>query len=138
DSTRDCARRRAGAELGGPPAVPGQDGPERPVGLAERLELARAGRRDVPREAVAVAYPEVGDRPDVEPAQLEDEEHLRRPWPDAAHARQPGDDLVVGLPGERTRRQDDRAVERLAREVAQRADLGARQADGPQRLVGQG
>jgi hypothetical protein len=84
-----------------------------------------------------VAHPEVGDRPDVEPAQLEDEEHLRRPGADAAHARQRADDLVVGLAGQGARRQDERPVECLRREVAQRADFGTRQADGPQRLVGQ-
>jgi 3-hydroxyisobutyrate dehydrogenase-like beta-hydroxyacid dehydrogenase len=53
------------------------------VPIAARLELSRAGHRDLPRQYVAAAHPEVAGRPDVQATELEDEEHLRRPTTDA-------------------------------------------------------
>ena len=102
------ALRRARVQFRGPPAVPGRHRPVGPERLAERLELARGRLGDLPGQPVAAADAEVADRPDVQPPQLEDQEHLRRPRPDAAHRRQPRDDLVVALPGQPARRQHHR------------------------------
>src|SRR5438309_7364568 len=52
-------------ELDGPPAVPRDDRAVGAVGVAERLELPRCRHRDLPCESVALADPEVPDRPDV-------------------------------------------------------------------------
>src|SRR5208337_1171333 len=83
----------ARVQFRGPPAVPGRHRPVRPEPVAERLELPGGRRRDLPGQPIAAADAEVADRPDVQAAQLEEQEHLGRPGPDAAHLRQPRDDL---------------------------------------------
>src|SRR6188474_2729218 len=87
-------RRRAAAEVDRLPAVQRSGAAERPVALAFGFQCARRdGCWQFVDEAVAVAHAEVVDRPDVGPAQLEEQEHLGRPATDAADGDQPGDDL---------------------------------------------
>src|SRR5262249_36697505 len=97
---RASARRWADAaavECHGGPAVARDDRAIRPEALAERVELPRRRRRvELPRKAVAAPDAEVVDGPDVEPAQLEEEEHLRAPAPDPADGRELGGDSLVG------------------------------------------
>src|SRR5258708_6779107 len=77
------------------PAIAGDDGAIGTEPVAERREVFRAWRWvEAPGEAVALAYAEVVDGPDVEPAELEHEVHLCGPSSDAAHGYQIGDDLV--------------------------------------------
>src|SRR5207237_498393 len=57
-------------ELDCAPAVPRRDRPVRAVGIAQRLKLARARHRDLPREAIAAAHAEVAGGPDVEATYL--------------------------------------------------------------------
>src|SRR5271165_1411974 len=85
----------AGGQLDRPPAVPGDDAAVRVVGLAEDVELPGRRRRDVPRQAVPAAHAQVARWPDVQSAELEHEEDLSGPPPDAAHAGQASDDLSV-------------------------------------------
>src|SRR5438067_1913132 len=112
-------------EVDGPPAVPGRDravGAER---VAQRLELLGRGRGvDTPGEGVPHADAEVVNRPDVEAAQLEEQEHLRGPAADAAHLDEAGDDLVVAEPARPG--EHDRSVHHLCREVADGCSLGRR------------
>ena len=81
--------RAVRAGVGGPPAVPGRQRPVRPErspsGSSSSPWVA-ARRSD--RIAVALADAEVADRPHVEPAELEHEEHLGGPPSDAAHQRE--------------------------------------------------
>src|SRR3954464_2421465 len=80
-----------------PPEIPGSHGAIRSPLFADLRELlwrrqffATEGLREAFLDSV------VGYRPDVEPAELEEEQHLHRPAPDAAHLRDPLDDLFVG------------------------------------------
>src|SRR3989442_7855463 len=72
----------SGVQLHGPPAVPGDHRAVGAVRIAKRFELSRTRHRHVPRQAVAMANPEVAGRPNVLPAELEHEEHLGRPLTD--------------------------------------------------------
>src|SRR5450759_3388991 len=90
-ATRDAEHRVHCA-----PAVPGRDRPERSKHITFGLE--GAGRRQIfqlVRERPALADPVVVNRPHVEPAQLEDQEHLGGPPADASHLHQVRDKLVV-------------------------------------------
>jgi hypothetical protein len=126
-----------GVQCCGSPAVPGQHRPVRTVRIAERLELPRGRRRDLPGQPVAAADAEVADRPDVQAAELEQEEHLGRPGAYAADRGQAGDDLLIALPGQAARGQDHRPVQHFGCQVPQRHHLGPGQADRAERLVGQ-
>src|SRR2546423_3263060 len=86
-------------QFDGPPAVPGDDRAVGAIRVAERFELARGRHRHLPCEAVALADTEVACRPDIEPPQPEDEEHLRRPRSDPANGREAGDYLFIRMEG---------------------------------------
>src|SRR5256885_16573272 len=86
---------------GGLPALPGRPRWVGPEPLALSLELLR--RRELPQvvgQRVAFANAVVPDRPHVEPAQLEDQEHLSGPLSDAAHNREARNDVLVGEPAD--------------------------------------
>src|SRR5215472_10931122 len=137
-SAGDRAVRRAAVELGRAPAVPRHDAAVRPVRVAERLELLGGRRRDAPRQAEALPDPEIAGRPHVQAPQLEHEEHLRGPRPDAPDRRQPRDHLVVALGPQPGRVEHDRAVEHLAGQILQRGRLVGGQAGRAEFLGGQG
>src|SRR3984957_13734185 len=82
-SAGDGAGLRACVELGGTPAVPGDDAAVGAEGLAKRVELLRGRGRDVPGQGEALADDEVAGGPDVEAAELEQQEHFGRPAADA-------------------------------------------------------
>src|SRR5437763_1364871 len=75
-------------EIVGAPVGPRDDCAVVPVVLTERFQLAGSLSWDLPREAVALADPEVADRPDVEAPEPEYEEHLGRPRSDATNGRE--------------------------------------------------
>src|SRR4051794_12898570 len=78
------------------PAVARDDRAVGTEAFAERVEQLRGRwRRDPPCDPVALADAEVVDGPDVEPAQLEHQEHLGRPAADAPHRHELGHELVV-------------------------------------------
>src|SRR5262252_8480570 len=85
----------ARVQFGGSPAVPRYDAAVRPVRVAERIEFLRGRRRDAPGEPVPLPHAQVSRGPDVQPPQLEQQEHLRRPRADTADGREPGDHLFV-------------------------------------------
>src|SRR5437667_2250827 len=81
----------------GLPAVPCRHRAIGPEPLALALELLR--RQQIPQaigQGVALAHPVVADRPDVEPAKLENQEHFGGPSPDTPDDRQPRDDFLIG------------------------------------------
>src|SRR6266566_4379866 len=81
------------------PAVARDDRAVGAEALTERRELLRGRRRvELPCRAVALADTEVVDGPDVEPAQLEHQVHLRGPAADTADGDELGDQLVVAEP----------------------------------------
>src|SRR5216117_3615641 len=85
----------------GLPAIPRGHRSVGPEPLALSLELLR--RRELPQvvgQRVAFANAVVPDRPHVEPAQLEDQEHLSGPLSDAAHNREARNDVLVGEPAD--------------------------------------
>jgi len=92
----------------------------------------------VPRKPVSASHAEVTDRPDVETAKLEQQEHLGRPGTDAAHRGQAFDYLLIVLPGQSAGRQDHSSVKDLCRQIAQRCDLVAGKASRPKLVIGQG
>src|SRR6476620_43660 len=68
------------------PAVAGDNGAVRAESIAERFELLRRGRwLDVPGQSISLPDAQVGDRPDVEPAEFEHQVHLRGPAADATN-----------------------------------------------------
>src|SRR6266852_5602608 len=83
----------------GAPAVPSGHAAVRAVRLAERFEFT-GGRRGIDAMDASVSFSdtEVVDGPDVEPPELEDQEHLGGPGADPFDERQLSDDLVVGEP----------------------------------------
>src|SRR2546421_12866548 len=91
--------------VAGLPAVPGGNRPVRPEALPLGLKLLR--RQEVPQavgQRVAFANPVVLDRPHVEPAQLEDQEHFGGPAPDAADDSEARDDVLVSEPTDPSKR----------------------------------
>src|SRR5947208_9162978 len=83
--------------MDGLPAVPSGDRSVRTESVAFHLELFRLRQLlESIRQGVALANPIVVYRPHVEPAELEDQEHLGRPLADTPHHGQALDDLVVG------------------------------------------
>jgi len=108
----------------GSPAIPRGHRAVGPEAFARDLELLR---RRQPRQSVgqrvAVAHAIVTDRPHVEPAQLENEEHLGGPASDAAHDRQARDDLLVGEPADAM--QGDCPSDYAGSEIPDRRDLAA-------------
>src|SRR5215471_20748028 len=109
----ECALARARVELGGPPAIPGDNAPVRPEPVAERLKLLRGRRRDPPREPVTLPDSEIAGRPHVKPPELEDHEHLGGPLPDAPDRREPLDHVIIAQPSEPDWLENDRAVQHL-------------------------
>ena len=85
----ECRRRASSTR----PRPTGRGGTAR---RAARAPSAVGGAGEVEEAPVALAHAEVVDRPHVEPAELEHQEHLRGPAPDAAHERELAHDLVVG------------------------------------------
>src|SRR5271163_1972670 len=122
-SAGDGAGLRARVELGGSPAVPGDDAAVGVVGLAQRVELLRGGGGDVPGQGEALADDEVAGGPDVEAAELEQQEHFGRPPPDPPDRGEAGRDLLVALPGEAPGVEHDGAVEDLGGQVLHRERL---------------
>src|SRR5437763_14175479 len=107
-ATRGAGRRVSSmSEFEGAPEVPARDGPEWAPPFAARGDLPR--RRYLlraERELGAPTQAEVVDGEDVGPAEVEDQEHLRAPSPDAAHGGERVDALVVAeTPHLRERRQ---------------------------------
>ena len=98
-------------------------GPEHLAQLSQLLGLRQLGQPVGAR--VALAHAVVVDRPHVQPAELEDQEHLGRPAADAPHAGEPGHDLVVRHPILVAER--DGAVEHSGRQVLDRGCLGTGQ-----------
>src|SRR5258708_1588914 len=82
-----------GVELRRTPAVPSHDTSVRMVWLAEQIELLRRRRRDPPGEAEAFANAQVACGPDIEPSQLEHQEHFGGPRADATHLGETRDHL---------------------------------------------
>src|SRR6267378_2060767 len=78
------------------PAVPGRDGAVRSKAFALRLESTRSRKvREFVSAGPALTNPVVVDRPNVKAAQLEDEEHLGGPSPDASYLHQACHQLIV-------------------------------------------
>jgi hypothetical protein len=102
--------------------------------LRDALELGRSG---VLREAVGAphrgARAQVADRQDVRAAEVEDQEHVRRPRPEPLDGHELGLHLVVVELGQPVEVQA--AVLDARREVAQVLDLAPRQADAAHLLV---
>jgi hypothetical protein len=80
----------------------------------------------------AVADPEVVDGPDIRTVQLEHQEHLGCPAPDASHLHQTLDDLVVAERVEVVHRHG--SVDELGGEVDDRRQLVGGESRGPERL----
>src|SRR4051812_21449116 len=73
-------RGTAPRQRDGFPAVAGDDGAVGTEPVAEGFELPWTRRWvEAPGEAVTLAHAEIVDGPDVEPAELEHQVHLRRP-----------------------------------------------------------
>src|SRR2546426_7269290 len=87
----------------GLPAIPRRHRSVGPEPLALPLKLLR--RQELPQavgQRVAFANAVVPDRPHVEPAQLEDQEHLSGPPSDAAHNREAEDVLPLSRAADQT------------------------------------
>jgi hypothetical protein len=107
-------------------AVPGDDRPVRAVGVAECLEFLGARRRNRPRQAVAAPDTEVAGRPHVEPAKLEEQEHIGRPWSVPPYSGQPRFHLLIAQPRQTVGGEDNGAVECFGGEIAHGRRLLAR------------
>src|SRR6266851_2442340 len=93
-SYRELSGRQDGVR--GAPAIPCGNGSIRSKDFALSLKGARLGQvLELVRDSPAFAYRIVVHGPHVQPAQLEDEEHLGRPPADASHLHQAGDKIVV-------------------------------------------
>ena len=91
------AATRIATLVDGAPAVEGSDRPVGPELVSLGLEGAGRGRcLELVREGPPLAHAVIVDRPDVEPAQLEHQEHFRSPAADTAHQNQARHQLVVG------------------------------------------
>src|SRR5487761_1883968 len=88
-----------GSEAGGSPTVPGDDAAVGMVGLAERVELLGGGGGNAPRQGEALADAKVARGPYVQAAELEHQEDLRCPPPDAPNGGETSHDLFVALAG---------------------------------------
>ena len=136
---RGCPRgaEPSGREHGvdGPPAGPGGDAPVRPIDVAQGVEgLGRRGRRQRVDEDEPCAHAVVVRRPHAEPPEVNEQEHLGRPAADAAHGREPLDDLSIRQLVKVVERH--RSVRRLRGQVDDRGGLRPAQADSPQLLHG--
>ena len=106
------------------PEIPRGGGAVRPPLFAEREQCLRLRHfAFFVGDAKAVAHAEIIRRQNILPAELENQQHLHRPAPDAAHFRQPRDDFVVGQFHDLPRRRHD-AGQRLFRDVADGPDFG--------------
>ena len=93
-------------QLASPPQVPTRHRapglpPRRPplhlLRLGQHIRCDRLTRLDPPEgQQVALADSIIRPRKDIRPPQAKDQQHLRRPRPDAAHLAQPLDDLPSG------------------------------------------
>src|SRR5437879_1456356 len=115
-------RREDGCDR--PPAAPRGVGSIEPEALARRLQSARGDDHlQAMRGRPPLAYPEIVDGPDIEAAQLKDQEHLGRPTPDPADLHQPRHQIVVRQRVDVFQRH--RAVGDLASQIGDRSGLGA-------------
>src|SRR3984893_6252403 len=128
---------RPRVQLGGPPAIPGDHGTVGTERFTQWLQFPRTWHRHLPRQPVSTANPQIPGRPDVQAAELKDEEHPGGPGPDAAHRRQAGGHLLGAHPGETARGQDHSPVEDLGGKVTKGRHLVGRQPDRPECLRGQ-
>ena len=83
-------------------------------------------------DAKAVAHAEVIHRQHIRAAELEHQQHLHRPAADAAHLREPRDDLLIGERVRALARSGTTRREGLIGQVPQRGHLGEREAGGAQ------
>src|SRR2546430_4971192 len=118
------------SRIKGAPEIPGGDGAIRAPLLADLLELFR--RRQFSsakrfRETFLDAV--VRDRPDVEPTELKEQQHLDGPSSDPAHFCEPRDDFFVRHPHQFAARRDG-ALECFRGEILQRRGLAPRQTAG--------
>src|SRR5512134_74 len=108
------------------PQVPGGHRAPRPPAFTK---LAHARQRDLSPLEITYSYallqPEVVERKYIGPQQVEDEEHLGGPAPDAAHLDQLGNDLFVRHLGPATH--VDTAVGEVLRQVGDVFRLAIRQ-----------
>src|SRR6266576_887657 len=111
------------------PAIPGGHGAVGPEPFAQGLQLLR--RRE-PLQAVGqcvtCANAVVPNRPDVEPTQLKDQEHLRGPLSDATDDRQRCDDVLVRELADAL--QSNGSIHDLRREISDGTDLAPRESYG--------
>src|SRR5438094_306782 len=101
--SRSCAGNTLGRQndiFDRAPAVPGRDRAVGPELLALALQGFRCDHLPLAMgQGPAFAHAVVVDRPDVEPPELKDEKHLRRPSADASDLDQPGpfEELLLQL-----------------------------------------
>src|SRR5262245_38870105 len=89
------------------------------------------GRRELPQavgQRVAGAHAIVSDRPHVEAAQLEDQEHLGGPPSDATDDREACDDLLVAEPADAVERTG--SIQDALGKIADGGDLASREPRG--------
>ncbi len=120
------------------PKIPRGDRAVRPPSLADGVQLLRL-RQLFLAKGLGVTFPHtvVVDWPDIEPAEIEEEQHLDCPAANPAHCREASDDLFVTHPVERDARRD-RPVQRFRGEILDGYGLAPRKPRGAKRFVRRG
>src|SRR5438477_1682313 len=117
------------------PEIPGRDRSIRPPFLADLLKLFR-GRQFFAAESFRETFLHtvIGDRPDIEPSEIKEEQHLYCPPADASHGGEPLDDFLIAH-AQKSAPCRHRAVERFCGQIFQRRDLAARKSASAQFFI---
>ena len=108
----------------GLPAIPSCHRPVRPEPFALNLKSLRCRQAaETVGQRIALPNPVVRDWPHVQPAQLENQEHLGGPRPDTTDHRQARGHLLIGKPADAV--EWDSPVGHLRSEISDRGHLVA-------------